>query len=77
LSPAQIDTICFAFFDGLKVLLASHVAELKASLLAMDNLALQASNNASKKFEIFGMSCGKINDFHDGLSGRVGEVHFP
>jgi hypothetical protein len=39
----------------------------------MDNMAKQATNQASKKFEIFGMRCGKINDFYDGLSGRVGE----
>jgi hypothetical protein len=74
LSPSQIDALCVAFLDGLKVLVTNQISDLKKSLRAMDDLAASASNDASKKFEIFGMSCGKINDFHDGLSGRVGEL---
>jgi hypothetical protein len=60
------------FLDGLKVLLTKRVEDLRVSLLAMHNLAQCASNDASKKFEVFGMSCGKIDDFHKGLSRRIG-----
>jgi hypothetical protein len=72
LSPSQIDTIVSAFLDGFKILLTKRVEDLRASLAAMNDLAQRASNDASKKFEIFGMSCGKIEDFHHGLSRRIG-----
>jgi hypothetical protein len=54
------------------IVLTKCVEDLRASLLAMHDLAQRASNDASKKFEVFGMSCGKIEDFHHGLSRRIG-----
>ncbi len=61
-----------AFLDGFKILLTDRIADLRASLVAMHDLAQQATNDASKKFEIFGIRCGKIEDFHQGLSHRIG-----
>ncbi len=74
LSQSQIDTLCVAYLDGFKLLLTNRIEDLKKSLRAMDDLVARASNDVSKKFEIFGMSCGKIKDFHDGLCGRIGEL---
>ncbi len=64
LTPSQIETISCAFLDGFKILLTRQVEDLRASL---HDLTDRVSNNASKKFEVFGMKCGKIKDFHDGL----------
>jgi hypothetical protein len=40
----------------------------------MKKMIEKSTSDASKKFEIYTMDCGKISDFHDGLSQRVGEV---
>jgi hypothetical protein len=72
MSSEDIDQICAAFVHGLKRMLAEHVQALQTSFEAQDSRDAQADNQA-RKFEIFSMSCGKIYDFHKGISGRVGE----
>ena len=74
LSTSELDAVCAAFLDGFKIMLAEKCAELRSSFEAMDKKAAEAANDSSKKFEIFGMSCGRIQDFHEGLNRRIGNV---
>ena len=53
-------------------MLAEKCCELRLSFEAMDRKTKEAANDSSKKFEVFGMSCGKIDDIHNGLSRRIG-----
>ncbi len=74
ISPPEIESVCAAFLDGFKIMLVEKCADLRSSFEAMDKKAAEAANDASKKFEIFGMSCGRIQDFHEGLNRRIGNV---
>jgi hypothetical protein len=73
LSPKEVDAISEALLRGFKILLTEHIKCLRTSLSNMKDLASNASSDASKKFEVYTMSCGDISDFHEGLSRRVGE----
>jgi hypothetical protein len=72
MSNTDIDDTCAAFIRGLKRMLAENVLNLRNSFETQDTRDAQADQHASK-FEIFSLSCGRINDFHKGISGRIGE----
>jgi hypothetical protein len=52
-------------------MISEHVQSLALSLHAMDEKSLLVSSTASK-FQTFKASCGSIDDFHAGLSARLG-----
>lgn len=72
MSITDIDRICAVFVYGLKRMIKEHIQNLKESFETRDARDAQADQQASK-FEIFSLSCGKIDDFHKGISGRIGE----
>ena len=74
ITPTELDVLCDAMRAGLKRLLAKHVSSLKASFEEMDK---RVANNAvsTTKFQVSNMSVGNANDFHNGLSSRIG-THF-
>ena len=38
---------------------------------------MEGTKEASSKFQTFKMSAGRVEDFHNGLQGRVGKPHAP
>ena len=66
IGPLEIETACQGFCEGLKLLISEHVSNLQKALRAMEH------RNASNVFQIVKMNGGNIDDFHQGLSGRIG-----
>ena len=58
---------------GLKRMVSKASAELRQSFEAADKSKLQ--EQMADKFKVVTMSTGRIDDFHAGLSGRVGSPH--
>ena len=53
-------------------MLGEEVGRLRNAFQARDNL--KGNSGSIGKFETFKASCGKIEDYHHGLAGRVGNV---
>ena len=71
ISSADIDRTCAAFSYGLRRMITEHIQVLQTSFETRDLRDAEADMKASK-FEVFSLSCGKIQDFHKGISGRIG-----
>ncbi len=62
---------------ALKVLLMRHVGQLKSSFQSMDKQMLKDEVHANSKFEVSKMEAGTIQDFFNGLEGRIGTFSSP
>ena len=62
---------------ALRVLLLRHVGQLKASFQSMDKLMLKDGAHAISKFDVSKMEAGTIQDFFNGLEGRIGTSSSP
>jgi hypothetical protein len=71
-SSEDIELTCESFLFGLKRMLTEHIEALKRSF-AVQDMKTAEFDQAGAKFEVFTLSCGKIKDFHMGISGRVGK----
>jgi hypothetical protein len=78
LTPKDIEQVTAGFLEGLKLLLAQHVRQCKR---AVEQAARDRYEETpprvqiiDSKFTLRPMSCGKVDDFHKGLSGRIGEI---
>ena len=71
ITSKQIQDICTALLPHLTKLLIDCATKLKASFDRMDEVQAEAPM-VLNKFELIPMSVGKIDDFHEGLSSRVG-----
>ena len=71
-----INVAVHGFCEGLKRLLCERVKELKECYSALDKRAADnsGSSGANPKFQTIAMSAGKVEDFHKGLTDRVGEL---
>jgi hypothetical protein len=69
LSDEQIDAVVDVYGCGLKRLLTASRDEIKACFSKAE-----IENQAASKFEVFTATCGSIADFHQGISGRIGEI---
>ena len=70
-TPEQIEDICKEALPFLKTILTDAVTKVRVSLETMDKV--EASRGASK-FEVPPeMSAGSVEDFHGGLTGRIGK----
>ena len=65
----QLEVACEVIKEELLKVLQHNLDVLKVSFEMLDNQPAPESNS---KFQIFKMSVGTINDFHEGLSSRVG-----
>ena len=72
LSLNEISEICKAFGQGLQGVLQQNVDILKQSLQAMHLKSKSDTSSSSPKFEICAINAGSIDDFHEGLAGRIG-----
>jgi hypothetical protein len=78
LAAEDIEEISEAFLVGFKVLVTQHCRTLQESLRSMKakSSKVSASKKPSEKFG-FVMECGSIQDFHNGLSARLGTFFSP
>ena len=78
-----IDTAVEVFSEGLRRLLMQAKDSTKQMFDTVDDKALEAAKDsadgvsAASKFKTFKMSTGKIEEYHEGLSSRIGEFIFP
>jgi hypothetical protein len=68
-SPDQLEVTCEVIKEELLKILQLKLDVLKESFAKLDNQSAAGSNS---KFQTFKMSVGSIDDFHEGLSSRVG-----
>jgi hypothetical protein len=73
LSPTDIVDIVTCFSEGLGRTLNEEVGKLKRAYESMKRKA--DSSQVPAKFTLLNMECGSIQDFHQGLSARVGDPH--
>jgi hypothetical protein len=73
LSSDELRAVTNAYCESLHLMLMEAVRELNLCYAEMDNTAGLA--DAGSKFQTFKMSSGSVEDFHNGLQGRVGESH--
>jgi hypothetical protein len=74
LSAHELRASAQAYCENLQTVLADAVRELKKCHDAMD--ALTASSVSNSKFQTPKMSAGSVEEFYQGLFGRVGECFF-
>ena len=73
-----IDTAVEVFSEGLKLLLSTARASTRQMFDSMDKKAFEAAKDladgvsAVSKYKTFKMSTGKVADYHEGLSSRIG-----
>jgi hypothetical protein len=76
LTTEDVDEVCDGFSAGLRRILNESVGQLKAAFESMDRAR---ENPAGGKFRVDlppnKLRCGSIEDFHKGLSSRIGDMH--
>ena len=75
LSYHGIHTVAGDFSAGLKRLLAEQVRQLQHCYDQMDSKAAEKPDGSGAKFQNF--SAGAVEDFHKGLTDRVGKLERP
>jgi hypothetical protein len=75
MNPTELGVSIQAITEGLTQVMHETLAELKKSFDLLDSRAA-ADNTAAKKFEITKMSFGSIQDFHDGITARIGDSQY-
>jgi ankyrin repeat protein len=75
LSPEQMQAAASAVCSHIPHQAKSIQEELQRSFAAQFELQTQAEGDGGSKFTISKMACGRIEDFHAGLSDRVGMPH--
>ncbi len=73
LSSDELRASMNAYCESLQIILPDAVGQLKKCFAQMDRVAAESASEAGSKFQTFKMSSGKVEDFHIGLQGRVGE----
>jgi hypothetical protein len=71
LTVQEIDLLSISIVKSMKQMILDHVEGLAKSLHAMDEKCRFVSSTASK-FQTIKGNCGSIDDFHAGLSARLG-----
>jgi hypothetical protein len=71
ITPQQLEISCEIIKESLFEMLQQNLDALKDSFAKLDSQPTAESNS---KFQIFKMSVGTIDDFHEGLSSRVGNI---
>ena len=76
LTPAVRRAVCEAVCDGLEVILMES-SEILAKAFCLTDERKKKNFIDGSKFNILPVSCGKIDDFHAGVEGRIGaEIKF-
>jgi hypothetical protein len=73
LSDEDVDIAWQVIAEEMKIEFRSRILELRHSFGEMDRASADSKlGGASAKFQTFKASAGTVDDFHKGLSGRVG-----
>jgi hypothetical protein len=72
LTEVDIKSVVQGVAEGLERLLAQHVERSRQVLEASKRKVVEPWDLS--KFQVAPMSCGRIEDFHAGLSRRIGEL---
>ena len=72
LTAKEIRAVVEGFSEALEGMLSERVESLRKSLLAMDEH--KEGPRPNRKFQVVSMSCGRIEDFHGGVTKRIGEL---
>ena len=72
LTAKEIRAVVEGFSEALERVLTERVESLRKSLLAMDEY--EEGPRPNRKFQVVSMSCGRIEDFHGGVTKRIGEL---
>jgi hypothetical protein len=75
LCDTDLETIVTCFGEGLKRMLHEEIAKLKRAYARMQRKIEEASSAPAKFAVAPQMQSGSIDDFHEGLSARVGDPH--
>jgi hypothetical protein len=76
LSKTDVQNIVACYSEGLARLLNEKIDQLERAYESMERAMENASQvPAPTKFTLPRMECGNIDDFHNGLSGRIGDPH--
>jgi hypothetical protein len=81
LGDDDLDTAVQVFSEGLKLLLSSARASSRQMFDSTDKKALEAAKDladgvsAASKFKTFKMITGTVEDYHNGLTSRIGAPH--
>ena len=75
LDQQTFSTIVDAFCEGAKCLLSQHAKRLSLCYSALDRKAAENADGSGSnaKFQTVAMNAGKADDFHRGMTDRVGE----
>ena len=74
MSPQDLDRVSEEFWVGSRRLLAEQASQLKRCYAELDSKAAEVGDGSSGKFQTFSMSAGTVEDFHKGLTDRVGAI---
>jgi Ca2+-binding EF-hand superfamily protein len=69
-TPEQVKVSCEIIKEELLRVLQEKLDDLKKSFEKLDS---QPEGESNSKFQIFKMNVGTVNDFHKGLSSRIGK----
>jgi hypothetical protein len=72
LSPQDLDRVAEEFWGGVRRLLGEQASQLNRCYAELDQKAVERADGSSAKFQTFSMSAGTVEDFHKGLTNRVG-----
>ena len=68
-----VDVIVDGFAEGVKQLLRNQLKQMSMCYSALERKAAEEADGSGSKFQTFSMSAGNAEDFHRGLTDRVGE----
>ena len=74
ISEQTLKIVGEVFIEGFKILFNEAQQRLKKSIELMDHRAREKASGSASKFATFKMSCGSIENFHEGLGARVGDI---
>ncbi len=69
LTRSDMNNICEGMLEGLQRMIWESSVELANAFKAMDK---KVHSSEDSKFSMIPMSCGRVNDFHAGIEGRIG-----
>jgi hypothetical protein len=72
LSPQDLDRVSEDFWGGVRRLLTEQASQLKRCYAELDSKAAEIGDGSNGKFQTFSMNAGTVEDFHKGLTDRVG-----
>ena len=68
----ELEEVLGAFAEGMGRLLRGALDQLRQGYQALDQRTKEGASGIGKKFVTFKLACGSVEDFHKGMSERIG-----